>query len=102
MIGIKAKPAIITTIIERMAVASERHSAMNCFRLIVVPIEKTMKMTPQRPSSVSPACLMMSGGITFIMKKIRKSPRLTKTAETFALVATQNVPDAEKDRLRNR
>ena len=103
MSGIIARPAIATTIIEKTAVTSVRHSAMNSRMLIDVPIEKTMKGVTHLPTSAMPACLMMSGGMTPVTKQMRKRNKLTKTEESFAFVRVPSTsPMPKKSRTRKR
>ena len=98
IIGIRTSPQMSTANMERIAVATVRHSAINSRKLMVVPMEKTTKSTDHLPASASPAFLMMSGGMSPAMKQARKRNKLTNTAETFALVATPKTSPIPKNK----
>ena len=84
---IKNAPSIMTPIAKR-AVTTVRHSAISSRMLMVVPIEKTSRITDHLAIWSKPAFLIISGGIQPAIKAIKKSIKLTKTAETLALVTT--------------
>ena len=70
---------------------------------MVVPIEKTMKITAHLPIPSNFACAMMSGGMTPVIKQTRNNIRLTNTADRRALVSTpKNSPMPKKKRQRKR
>ena len=101
--GIMTQAESMTKIMERIAVTSVRHSLTSSFKLMVVPIEKTMKSTDHLPISARPAAFTMSSGIRSVMKPTKKRRRLTKTAESFAFVSVpRKSPIPKKRRQRKR